>query len=101
MSDAIHVDDILVVCDDDFLDNHLLKTLNSKYKVSAEVLRCLILIFPHPKHCGRLFEIVGVKKTWKVKNTPAHSQILECFESPELSSSGASPYRSAVGILLI
>ncbi len=37
----LHVDDILVVCDDDFLDKHLLKTLNSKYKVSAEVLRSL------------------------------------------------------------
>ena len=113
-----HVDDILVVCDDDFLDNHLLKTLNSKYKVSAEVLGCFgdsltffkrrmvlasnekILIFPHPKHFDRLFEIVGVKKTWKAKNVPAHSQILECFESPELSSSGASSCRSAVGILL-
>ena len=59
-----------------------------------------ILIFPHPKHFDRLFEIVGVKKMWKAKNVPAHSQILECFESPELSSSGASSYRSAVGILL-
>ena len=36
----LHVDDILVVCDDDFLGNYLLKTLNSKYKVSTEVLRC-------------------------------------------------------------
>ena len=107
-----------MVCDDDFLDNHLLKTLNSKYKVSAEVLRCSgdsltflkrrmllasnekILIFPHPKHFDRLFEIVGAQKTWKAKNVPAHSQILECFESPELSSSGASSYGSAVGILL-
>ena len=35
----LHVDDILVVCDDDFLDNQLLKTLNLKNKVSAEVLR--------------------------------------------------------------
>ncbi len=59
-----------------------------------------ILIFPHPKHFDRLFEIVGVKKTWKAKNTQVHSQILECFESPELPSSGASSYRSAVGILL-
>ena len=114
----LHVDDILVACDEDFLDNKLLATLNSKYKVSAEVVRCLgdsltflkrrmvlasnekILIFPHPKHFDRLFEIVGVKKTWKAKNTPAHSQILECFESPDLPSSDASSYRSAVGILL-
>ena len=35
----LHVDDILVVCDDDFLGNQLLKTLNLKNKVSAEVLR--------------------------------------------------------------
>ena len=24
-----------------------------------------MLVFPHPKHFERLFEIVGVKKTWK------------------------------------
>ena len=79
----LHVDDILVVCDDDFLDNPLLKTLNLKYRVSVEVLRSVgdsltvlkrrvimasnekMLVFPHPKHFERLFEIVGVKKTWK------------------------------------
>ena len=111
----LHVDDILVVCDDDFLDNPLLKTLNLKYRVSAEVLRSVgdsltvlkrrvimapnekMLVFPHPKHFERLFEIVGVKKTWKAKNTPTHSQILECFESAELSSCDASSYRSVVG----
>ena len=51
----------------------------------------------------RLFEIVGVKKTWKAKNTPTHSQILECFESAELSSCDASSVPKCsrvVGILL-
>ena len=34
-----HVDDILVVCSQSFLDGHLLKALKTKYKVSAEAIR--------------------------------------------------------------
>ena len=40
-----------------------------------------------------------MKKTWKPKNVPAHSQILECFETAELNPDRASTFRSAVGIL--
>ena len=35
----LHVDDILVVCNQSFLDVHLLKALKTKYKVSAEAIR--------------------------------------------------------------
>ena len=35
----LHVDDILVVCSQSFLDNELLKVLKTKYKVSAEAIR--------------------------------------------------------------
>ena len=38
------------------------KALSGKDQVSAE---------------ARLFEFVGVKETWKPKNVPAHSHILE------------------------
>ena len=114
----LHVDDILVVCGKDYLEDSLLKALSGKYKVSAEVMQFLgdsvtflkrrlvleafdkMIIYPHPKHFTRLFELVGVKKTWKPKNIPAHSQILECFETAELGSDRASTFRSAVGILL-
>ena len=113
----LHVDDILVVCSKEYLEDCLLKALRIKYKVSAEAMqfcgasvtflkRRLLLdsfkmiIYPHPKHFTRLFELVGVKKTWKPKNVPAHSQILECFETAELSPDRASTFRSAVGILL-
>ena len=91
----LHVDDILVVCSKEYMENCLLKAVQVKYNVSAEVMqfcgdsvtflkRRLLLesfdkmiVYPHPKHFTRLFELVGVKKTWKPKNVPAHSQILE------------------------
>ena len=57
-----------------------------------------MLIYPHPNHFIRLFELVGVKKTWKPKNVPANSQILECFETAELSRDRASVFRSTLGI---
>ncbi len=113
----LHVDDILVVCSREYLEDCLLKALRIKYKVSVEVMqfcgdsvtflkRRLVLdsfdkmiIFPHPKQFTSLFELVGVKNTWKPKNVPAHSQILECFETAELSPDRPSTFRSAVGIL--
>ncbi len=38
---------------------------------------------------------------WMPKDVPAQSQILECFETAELSSDRASAFRSCVGILSI
>ena len=114
----LHVDDILVVCSQSFLDNELLKVLKTKYKVSAEAIRDVgdsitflkrkivlesqlkLVMYPHPKHFDKLFELMGVKKTWKPKHTPAHAQVLEVMESPELGAQQSSTYRSAVGILL-
>ena len=114
----LHVDDILVVCSQSFLDNELLKVLKTKYKVSAEAIRDVgdsitflkrkivlenqlkLVMYPHPKHLDKLFELMGVKKTWKPKHTPAHAQVLEVMESPELGAQQSSTYRSAVGILL-
>ena len=114
----LHVDDILVVCGKDYLEDSLLQALNSKYKVCAEVMQFLgdsvtflkrrlvledfdkMIIYPHPKHFTRLFDLVGIKRTWKPKNVPAHSQTSECFETPELATDRASAFRSAVGILL-
>ena len=114
----LHVDDILVACSQSFLDDHLLKALKTKYKVSAEAIRNVgdsitflkrkivledvlqLVIYPHPKHFDKLFELMGVKKTWKPKHTPAHAQVLEVMQSPELGAQQSSTYRSAVGILL-
>ena len=114
----LHVDDILVVCSQSFLYNVLLKVLKTKYKVSAEAIRDVgdsitflkrnivlesqlkLVMYPHPKHFDKLFELMGVKKTWKPKHTPAHAQVLEVIESPELGAQQSSTYRSAVGILL-
>ena len=89
----LHVDDILVVCSQSFLDHELLKVLKTKYKVSAEAIRDVgdsitflkrkivlesklkLVMYPHPKHFDKLFELMGVKKTWKPKHTPAHAQV--------------------------
>ena len=76
----LHVDDILVVCSQSFLDDHLLKALRTRYKVSAEAIRNVgdsitflkrrivlenvlkLVLYPHPKHFDELFELMGVKK---------------------------------------
>ena len=114
----LHVDDILVVCSQSFLDDQLLKVLRTKYTVSAEAIRGVgdsitflkrrivledllkLVVYPHPKHFDKLFELMGVKKTWKPKHTPAHAQVMEAVDSPELGAQQSSTYRSAVGILL-
>ena len=75
----LHVDDILVVCSQSFLDNELLKVLKTKYKVSAEAIRDVgdsitflkrkialesklkLVMYPHPKHFDKLFELMAVK----------------------------------------
>ena len=113
----LHVDDIFAVCSQSFLDEHLLKALKTKYKVSAEAFRNVgdsitflkrkivledvlkLVMYPHPKHFDTLFELMRVKKTWKPKHTPAHAQALEVVQSPELGPQQSSTYRSAVGIL--
>ena len=115
----LHVDDFLVVCSQSFLDDHLLKALKTKYKVSAEAIRNFgdpimllerkivledvlkFVTYPHPKHFDKLFELMGVKKTRKPKHTPAHAQVLEVMQSPKLGAQQSSTYRSAVGILLV
>ena len=66
--------------------------------VLEDVLK--LVIYPHPKHFDKLFELMVVKKTWKPKHTPAHGQVLEVMQSPELGAQQSSTYRSAVGILL-
>ena len=106
----LHVDDISVVCSQDrsFLDRHLLKALKTKYKVSAEAIqnvgnsitflkRKIVLedvlklgLYPHPKHFDKLFELIGVKKTWKPKHTPACGQVLEVVQSSELEAQQSS-----------
>ena len=43
---------------------------------------------------------MNVKKTCKPKHPPAHAQVLEVMQSPELETQKASTYRSAVGVLL-
>ena len=92
----LHVDDILVVCSRSFLDDKLLKALKTKYKVSAEAMRDVgdsitflkrkialedtlkLVMYPHPKHFDKLFELMGVRKSWKPKHT--HLLMHKCWK---------------------
>ena len=93
----LHVDDILVACSQSFLDDHLLKALKTKYKVSAEAIRNVgdsitflkrkivledvlqLVIYPHPKHFDKLFELMGVKKR-KHGNPSTPQLMLKCWK---------------------
>ena len=114
----MHVDDLLLVGSKRFIEHEVVPTLLEKYKVSLEILQKQgdeleflkrrhsliapgqLVIYPHSKHFEKLFDMVGVKKTWKPKHVPGHGMINEFDETEELDSDKSSRYRSSVGILL-
>ena len=101
-----------------FIEKQVLPTLLEKHKVSIEIvqkpgdelvfrkrLHRLIApgqmaIFPHSKHFDKLFDLVGVKKTWRPKHAPGHGMINEFDETKELEPAQASKFTSGVGALL-
>ena len=114
----MHVDDLLLVGSRRFIEQEVVPTLLERYKVSLEILQKpndeleflkrkhrliavgQMAIFPHSKHFEKLFELVGVKKTWRPKNVPGHGMINEFDETMELDAAKATKFRSGVGILL-
>ena len=114
----MHVDDLLLVGSRRFIEHEVVPTLLEKYKVSLEIMQKQgdeleflkrrhslsatgqLVIYPHSKHFDKLFDLVGVKKTWKPKHVPGHGMINDFDETEELDPVKASMYRSAVGILL-
>ena len=114
----LHVDDMLLVGDKDFLEGKLIPILSGLYKLSIEKMFhagdevCFLkrrhvmlsesemVIYPHNKHFDKLFELLRIRKSWKPKNTPCHGQINDIDETEELDQDNASRFRSGVGVLL-
>ena len=114
----LHVDDRLVLTEQQYFDEQLIPTLASKYKTSVhgmkdsgdsfEFLKRIhtmvdpetIHIQQNPRHFDKLFEIVGVQNSMHSKKVPCHELMSEVDNTPALSPEKASRYRSAVGVLL-
>eukprot|EP00435_Cladocopium_sp_Y103_P051887 s469_g16.t1 len=114
----LHVDDMLVVTEQEYFDGKLVPTLTSKYKTSVhcmsqpgdafEFLKRIhvlvddqtIHIQQNPRHFDKLFEVVGIQCTMNPKKVPCHELMCEVDDTPALGPDKATRYRSAVGILL-
>ena len=114
----LHVDDMLVLTEQQYFDEQLISTLTSKYKTSVhgmkdsgdsfEFLKRIHTMVDHetihiqqnPRHFDKLFEIVGVQNSMHSKKVPCHELMSEVDNTPALSPEKASRYRSAVGVLL-
>eukprot|EP00434_Breviolum_minutum_P040749 symbB.v1.2.036227.t1/scaffold5065.1/size52819/1 len=106
----LHVDDMLLVGDKDFLEGLYKLSIEKMFHAGDEV--CFLkrrhvmlsesemVIYPHNKHFDKLFELLRIRKSWKPKNTPCHGQINEIDETEELDQDNASRFRSGVGVLL-
>ena len=114
----LHVDDMLVVTEQQFFDEKLIPTLAMQYKTSVHCVsqpgdtfeflkRIHVLVDPetihvqqNPRHFEKLFEIVGIQSHMNRKKVPCHELMNEVDDSPQLEPCKASKYRSAVGVLL-
>ena len=70
-----------------------------KVRVHFLLQHCLDSSFP--RSSANLFELMGVKKTWKPKHTPAHAQVLEVMQSPELGAQRRAPIEVQLGFFFI
>ena len=114
----LHVDDMLVLAEQQYFDNKLLPTLTAKYKVSShcmtqpgdsfEFLKRIhsmidedtIHIQQNPRHFDKLFDVMGISGSSHAKKVPCHEMINEPDTTSLLSAEKASKFRSAVGVLL-
>ena len=116
----LHVDDMLVVTEQQYFDGKLLPALNGRYKTSVHCMKqpgdtfeflkrihvlvddARIYSQQNPRHFDKLFEVVGVQSTMNPKKVRCHEMMTEVDDTPLLllQAEKASRYRSAVGILL-
>lgn len=114
----LHVDDMLIVSEQQYFHDTLLPTVKSRHKTSVQVMetvgdfieflkRTHVLVEPgtihiqhNPRHFDKLFEITGVKDSMHPKKTPCHDLMNQPDKTDELDPAKASLYRSAIGILM-
>ena len=114
----LHVDDMLVTGDKQFVTNKLLDVLQKHYKVSSSFIQDIgdeisflkrshrllgggkLVIQSHPRHIEQLMKLAGVKASSQPKKVPGHPLIDEVDSSATLDMAESTFFRSCVGILL-
>ena len=114
----LHVDDMLVTGEKQFVTSKLLSVLQRHYKVSSNFIQDVgdeisflkrshrllgggnLVIQSHPRHIEQLMKLAGVKASSRPKKVPGHPLIDEVDNSAALDMAESTVFRSCVGILL-
>ena len=114
----IHVDDILVVGQRDYVLNKFVPCLENKYEISTQVIAkpgdelhflkrrmtllsdSRLLIQTHHKHVQQMCDVLGLNKALQRKKSPGHAEMDQCDFSGEISPQDAKAFRTCVGVLL-
>ena len=114
----IHVDDLLVVGDHEFVTEKFANKLRAKYDISMQVMRkpgdevtflkkthtlCAdgrLTIQAHHKHVHQMCSLLGLNPRTQNKKTPGHADMDLADTSAELKPEVCSTYRTCVGILM-
>ena len=114
----LHVDDVVCLAHESYLNETLIPALRAKYKISLEVVKnegdeltflkkrrvmldkATLAVQSHPKHLDKLFEHLGINRRLCPKKTPGHAMLDEPDKTPGLDAKDAGIYRSCIGILL-
>ena len=103
----IHVDDILVVGQRDYVLNQFVPCLENKYEISTQVIAkpgdelhflkrrmtllsdSRLLIQTHHKHVQQMCDVLGLNKALQRKKSPGHAEMDQCDLSGEISPQDA------------
>ena len=114
----IHVDDILVVGQRDYVLNKLVPCLKNKYEISTQMiekpgdelhfLKRKMTLLPdsrlvsqaHHKHVQEMCHVLGLNKALQRKKSPGHAEMDQCDLTGETSPGEAKAFRTCVGVLL-
>ena len=114
----IHVDDILVLGQRDYVLSKFVPCLQSKYEISTQVIAkpgdelhflkrrmtllsdSRLLIQTHHKHVQQMCDVLGLNKALQRKKSPGHAEMDQCDLSDEISPQEAKAFRTCVGVLL-
>lgn len=108
----LHMDDMLICGEADFIDNRLIPMLKQHHKVSSSFIReegdeisflkrtHLLTISTHHRHIEQILQITGVKPTSRPKRVPGHPLLDEKDDTEALNPEESSHYCSCVGFLL-
>ena len=103
----IHVDDILVVGQRDYVLNKFVPCLENKYEISTQAIAkpgdelhflkrrmtllsdSRLLIQTHHKHVQQMCDVLGLNKALQRKKSPGHAEMDQCDLSGEISPQDA------------